>query len=270
MITHRTRQWKMYFLWKSIYLLGIFGCCCFRCTLVSLGKANTRYCHLTRRTLIWRNWWWSVCAKSNVGRSCDTAEKKAISREKIDEKGRMPFASRFFLLVLLLRTSERWSWCYYLFLFCFVRFAHIYSYFFLLSIKWQLKLLNYTFIEIYEFVNQNLWLGARQDRWQLVMQRDIECKEKRENVKKTANATDDSSCFAFNRRLCGSRPQNIICHRCVVLKSEKLSVDRVQENWLLQNCYRCPYCASCSKQKFILNENNIYAATILRIIAQIW
>lgn len=34
---------------------------------------------------------------------------------------------------------------------------------FLLSIKWQLKLLNYTFIEIYEFVNQNLWLGARQD-----------------------------------------------------------------------------------------------------------
>lgn len=35
----------------------------------------------------------------------------------------------------------------------------------LLSIKWQLKLLNYTFIEIYEFVNQNLWLGARQDHW---------------------------------------------------------------------------------------------------------
>lgn len=83
---------------------------------------------------------------------------------------------------------------------------------FLLSIKWQLKLLNYTFIEIYEFLNQNLWLGARQDHWLVSHAHQASnAREKRRNVERererdwNVNRHDEQLklfCIRY-RKLCG-------------------------------------------------------------------
>lgn len=94
-------------------------------------------------------------------------------------------------------------------------------------------------------------------------------------------ATNDSSCFAFDdRRVCGFKPGAIICDRFVVLTSKTdsgcglivclkliIAVER----------FDAVVCASASSSIvspilffvfLIFNKNNIYLATIMRIIAQ--
>lgn len=243
--------WKSIYLLQSILLAVrsaeggiVVRCGCNMPTLCVLlhGARRTWYCHLTGAF-----WYGKIdggqrkCAKSTknnekkkicrsaththhrvINRRAQAREAAATTTSEIDEKGRMPFGVsfyhsfavavvdgvslvRFSVSISLFAVHARLSLICYLFYL-----------FFLLSIKWQLKLLNYTFIEIYEFVNQNLWLGARQDPFRIghaanrTCEKNVEKKttideeEKCEYEQRTKGGThtpNDSSCFAFEMRI---------------------------------------------------------------------
>lgn len=181
----------MYFLWKSIYLLArargflnIFSgtLLAFAVLRFTLLRQSDTILPFDRRTLIWQRE--RIDGKRRAQNPMFTEARhgrRRMRKTKSSAARKNRWKGEDAVLLRTLRTMPVPRLTVVLFRSWLEYFMRL----FLLSIKWQLKLLNYTFIEIYEFLNQNLWLGARQDHWLVSHAHQASnAREKRRNVER--------------------------------------------------------------------------------------